>query len=700
MRQILNTKECSELAGRSAKQLLLSNKPLPLKNMQSFDQLIQNLTDTMQPSVVRSSAIESLVERGDTRAIGFLIEALADSDSMVRREAAKGLQDLGATGAIEPLLQALQAESKDLTVWAMLEAIGELGNPSALPTLESINNADSMLTRIEVKKCIRRIHERYGNGNSPEVPQEETAPAQTHTPQPPESTPSQETSLPNSDTVGAEETEETEENQHPFLHYLINKTKPQTSRVPTTTTDGPAEEPTDEPIEEQTSISTEETFEVPLVDPDQITLPESKDVADEENYAQSTEEDETELTERVVTDTELSELEEDTETLDVELPDPEEDTEISNTKPRDPEEDTEINDLVESISRSPRLAGSSVALPVLAPNASTVPYHPNIAPSEEKRENFFLAVLHPGRYLSKRWVSRTRAYLILWGVLFAATIGFMQYHKHHRASEKPLSRMGLSAAEIPEFVKRSIAEGDFYIQEGHYRQAISAYQLSRDLGALPIQSYRKLGFAYFKEGQYALAVEAYELFLEEREKMVPDAFTAEASLSGMYPSSSVGAPVVQDYETYNILGTAYRKLGRLQDSQRAYEHAMQLAPKYGEAYNNLARLYVDGYQQKLGLAETLAYTAVALNPNVAAYQDTLGWILSKRGQVNKAMKVLERSISLQSDAIEPHYHLAQVALQANKRQKAIESIRKVLKLNPAYVHLNTADEQRWEKPNE
>ena len=64
--------------------------------MQSFDQLIQNLTDTMQPSVVRSSAIESLVERGDTRAIGFLIEALADSDSMVRREAAKGLQDLGA----------------------------------------------------------------------------------------------------------------------------------------------------------------------------------------------------------------------------------------------------------------------------------------------------------------------------------------------------------------------------------------------------------------------------------------------------------------------------------------------------------------------------------------------------------------------------------------------------------------------------
>ena len=656
--------------------------------MLSFDELIQNLTDTMQPSVVRSGAIESLVERGDARVVRFLIEALADSDSMVRREAAKGLQNLGATGAIEPLLQALQAESKDLTVWAMLEAIGELGNPSTFPTLESLNNVDSMLTRIEVKKCMSRIQERYGNGNAPEASEEaETVPAQIHTPQPPESTPSQDTPLPDSDTV---EAEEAEGNHDSLLHYLLNR-----ANAPTSDTSEPT---TDESDEEQTSISTEETFEEPTVDPDEINITEPEEIADEEDYTQSIEPadeilNETELTENVATDTESLEPEEDAEILDTELPEPEEDTEIPHTRSTDSEEDTEINDLVESISRSPRLAGSSVVLPVLAPNAATVPYHPNVAPSQEESENFFLAVLHPGRHLSKRWVSRTRAYLILWGVLLAATVGFTQYQKHYRVKETPQSRIGLSLAEVPEFVQRSVAEGDFYIQEGHYRQAISAYQLSRDLGALPIQSYRKLGFAYFKEGQYALATEAYELFLEEQKREIPGVFIAEASLSGIYPSSSVEATVAQDYETYNILGTAYMKLGRLQDSQRAYEQAIHLAPKYGEAYNNLARLYVDGYQQKPRLAETLAYTAVALNPNVAAYHDTLGWILAKRGQMNRAIKTLERAINLQSDAVESHYHLAQVALKANERKKAIKSIREVLKLNPAYVHLSAANQQ-------
>ena len=91
--------------------------------MLSVEQLIQNLTDTTQPSIVRSSAIAGLVAQGSPQSVKLLTETLADADAMIRREAAKALQNLDATSATEPLLRALQTESNDLTLWAMIEAI-------------------------------------------------------------------------------------------------------------------------------------------------------------------------------------------------------------------------------------------------------------------------------------------------------------------------------------------------------------------------------------------------------------------------------------------------------------------------------------------------------------------------------------------------------------------------------------------------
>ena len=666
--------------------------------MLSFEQLIQNLTDTTQPSIVRSSAITSLVAQGNSHGIRALLECLTDSDSVIRREAAKALAKLDATSAAEPLLEALQVESNDLTLWAMLETIGELATPDALPLLESFPTAGSILTRIEVKKSIARIQTRYADGRtsaSPKTSEPEPRDEQIDANEP-SPTPSFE------DSQVVPEAEVIELGSGPSPAHS-------TQRFQTEVSDDPFVEQvedaaTAESGEEQPNVSIETTFTNPPIDPDEETVAAPEEITDATNYTQSTEEptevmDEAESVEEVTDITDPAQPEEPTEQAAT-------DTESAQQE----KADKEIDDLAESIAQSTRLAGSSVNLPVLAPSADTVPYHPKgTALEEPPRENFFLTLIHPGRYLSKQWLYRTRVYLLLWAALIIATIGFTQYQKYSNVELSPLSRIGLSEGELPELVKRSLAEGDFYIQEGYYRKAINSYELSKNLDILPINFYRKLGFAYFKEGQYALAAEAYETFLGAREDDNPDIFAAEASLVGVYPLTSIDAGTTRDYETYNILGIAYMKLGRVLEAQRAYEQAIRLAPKYGEAYNNLARLYVDNYPHvlaadsqvlplstvsvlqtvpKLRLAEALAYTAVTLNPDVAAYHDTLGWVLSRRGQVNKAIKTLERAIDLQSDAVEPHYHLAQVALKANERKKAAQAIRNVFKLNPAFVPLN------------
>ena len=694
--------------------------------MLSFEQLIQNLTDTTQPSIVRCSAIVNLVSQGSSQGIGSLIEVLADSDSMIRREAAMALQQMDATRAAQPLLEALQVESKDLTLWTMLEAVGELATPDALPMLESLRTTGSMLTRIEVKKSMARIEARYANGDTSTSPEASEPVLRGERIEANESSPT--VGLTDSQTTPEEDVVESESNIPPHS----------TENFQTATSDDPFieeiediatdEVPTVEHGEEQPT-EFEEMSTSPDVDPDQRTVADPEEITDIPDYTQSADElvdEATDAPDYVQFDDEPVDIMEEAEPADEETDAPDyvqfddepiepTDTSITDTETAQREkEDQEINDLAESIARSSRLAGSSVNLPMLAPNATTVPYDPESTALEPT--NFFLTLIHPGRYLSKQWIQRTRVYLILWAVLVIVTIAFTQYQKHTKIELSPLPRFGLSISELPELVKRSLAEGDFYIQEGYYRKAINSYELSRGLGALPISFYRKLGFAYFKEGQYALAVETYELFLEARENENPDVFAAEASLVGVYPLTSVGEGTTRDYETYNILGTAYMKLGHALEAQSAYEKAIYLAPKYGEAYNNLARLYADNYPNhlpasinnsqvsypsssnpvlqtspSLRLAEALAYTAVTLNPDVGAYHDTLGWILSKRGQVNKGMKTLERAIDLQRDAVEPHYHLAQVALKANERTKAIKAIRNVFKLNPAFVPLNTAE---------
>ena len=310
--------------------------------------------------------------------------------------------------------------------------------------------------------------------------------------------------------------------------------------------------------------------------------------------------------------------------------------------------------------------GSSLALPVLVPNTSVVIY------GEEERKfkpSIFALVLQPNAYLSKRWVSRTRIYLVLFCLLVAATIALV-YSQVQRQPRSPY----LPNAEIAflDNLDDYLATGSFYIQQAKYRRAIEELELIRGIDSIDPNLYKNLGFAYFQENQYTLAVEAYEFYLQARQDKSYHPFVAEAS----YLSGDLGNPNNDpfDYKTYNILGTAYKQLAQLDKARQAFETAIKIAPNEPEAYSNLAQLYSNNYQQKHLLAETLAYAAVRLNPDVASYQDTLGWILSKSGRLNKATNALQQAIRLQSDYVPAIYHMAEIAQKSKHPEKAVKVI--------------------------
>lgn len=576
--------------------------------MASFEQLTQNLTDTSQPITTRRAAVLEIAEIGGDQAFPFLLQALSDVAPSVRREAANALQKCDFGDATSALLDAIKVEENDLTLWTLIEVLGNIGTVTALPTLqELLSTALSPLTRREVQKSIDFIEARTPNIEADTVETEEEVrdhfDAPTGTQDFSDSSP-----LPVGQPEWDQENIAEGEDNLDDLPIQPDENIETASELPSI------------PIEETVS----DEIDAPIVDSTIEQDPHSEETGPEEPSYSVKGADASEIT-------------------------AEDDAEDFGTS--EPEIKTEER------------TSSTPALPVLVPNTSVVLYEEE---EPEFKPNVFELMLRPNTYLSKRWVSRTRLYFVLFCLLIASTIALVYSQVNRRPRSPYLPNTEIAYINNPE---NFLTAGSFNIQQADYRRAIEELGLIRgvDVDSVDPVLYKNLGFAHFQENQYALAVEAYEFYLQTRQNKSYDPFVAEASL----PSSEQNKTDASDYMIYNILGTSYKRLGHFDKARLAFETAIKIVPNEAEAYSNLAKLYSDSYQQKYLLAEALAYTAVRLNPDVAPYQDTLGWILSKSGRLNKATNTLQQAVRLQSDHVPTHYHLLEVAQKSMYPEKAI-----------------------------
>ena len=578
--------------------------------MPSFEQLTQNLTDASQPIATRRAAVIEICNIGGAKALPILLKALSDTAPGVRREAASALQKCDFQEATSALVDALKDEDSDLTRWTLIEAIGNIGDVSALPALESLLSTDvSPLTRREVQKSIDLITARYPDTDAVETTSE------------------------NSDPVIAS-TDSPDFSDLPSLEME----QPELSQETTSENVTADEYPDDSPPNSDELIIIEDTSEsLPFTEentpPDDIETQIIDLTIEEESRTDETASEEADSTAAIEDDT---------------VP-------PKDTVPR-----------VEMLKKH----GSTPALPVLVPNTSVVIYEQE---DEKFKPSVFAIMLRPNAYLSKRWVYRTRLYLTLLFLLVAATIAlvYSQVQRHPRPPYLPSTEIAF--VENPQHY---LDAGSFFIQQSDYRSAIEMYELIRGIDSMDPVLYKNLGFAHFQENQYALSVESYEFYLQARKTKPYQPFIAEASYSSGIDDSDKGD--ASNYRTYNTLGTAHRRLGNLHKARLAYETAIKIAPNEAEAYNNLAQLYSDGYQQKHLLTEALAYAAVRLNPDVASHHDTLGWILGKSERFNKATNALEQAIQLQSDYVPAFYHLTEIAQKSKHSEKDIQVVQDAL----------------------
>jgi tetratricopeptide (TPR) repeat protein len=102
---------------------------------------------------------------------------------------------------------------------------------------------------------------------------------------------------------------------------------------------------------------------------------------------------------------------------------------------------------------------------------------------------------------------------------------------------------------------------------------------------------------------------------------------------------------LESVQLYGSLGYVLYALNRNEEAVTALEKALELNGGYANAINSLAFIYAES-GDRLDRAIDLARQATRLQPRNAAYLDTLGWALYRKGVLKESREVLRKALDL------------------------------------------------------
>jgi putative PEP-CTERM system TPR-repeat lipoprotein len=182
-------------------------------------------------------------------------------------------------------------------------------------------------------------------------------------------------------------------------------------------------------------------------------------------------------------------------------------------------------------------------------------------------------------------------------------------------------------------------QADVALAQKNYPEAIKGYRTALGKeettdGAL------RLYWAYVQAGNLEQAIE----FLESRVKGHP-----------------------QDRLAMRALAEGHQRAGQLAAARSRYEQVLKLRGGDPEVLNNLANVLA---RQGDAKALETAQQAYALAPNNATIQDTLGWILVQRGDLDGGLRHLREARLRSPQNAEIRYHFAAALARASRRDEA------------------------------
>ena len=143
----------------------------------------------------------------------------------------------------------------------------------------------------------------------------------------------------------------------------------------------------------------------------------------------------------------------------------------------------------------------------------------------------------------------------------------------------------------------------------------------------------------------------------------------------------------RDIAVRKAVADAYARSGNYTLARAGYEEVAKLAPEDSSVLNNLANVLL---RTKDPSAAKVAEQALAKNPANVNAIDTLGWILFKSGQTDRALTMLRDARLREPANPEIRYHLAAALAQNGRKAEARDELEAALKAGNAFESLAEA----------
>jgi len=199
-------------------------------------------------------------------------------------------------------------------------------------------------------------------------------------------------------------------------------------------------------------------------------------------------------------------------------------------------------------------------------------------------------------------------------------------------------------------------------QKGDDARAMQSYQLLAD-SSLALTARRAAARLLMKHGDKKNALMLLDDYAAQNPEARVETGASRAQLlaqSGDLQGALQGLDELQqaypdhpdlEYQRATVLETG----GRTRDAIAAFERAQKERPDDPQLSNALGFTLAD-HNQKLGRAEELVRHALEVSPDNPAIQDSLGWVMFRRGRLDQALPILKKAWNNSGDSeIAAHY---------------------------------------------